>query len=54
MLCPNENIEMRQVKVESHYGQPVILDQCPECGGIWFDKMELYQVKQGEQRKSNC
>jgi uncharacterized protein len=48
MICPNDKIEMRQVKVESHYGQLVIVDQCPECGGIWFDKLELYSVKQGQ------
>jgi uncharacterized protein len=48
MLCPNEKSEMRQVKLDSHYGQTVILDQCPDCGGIWFDTMELYSVKQGQ------
>ena len=48
MICPNENIEMKQIIVESHYGQTVILDQCPECGGIWFDCFELYSVKQGQ------
>jgi Zn-finger nucleic acid-binding protein len=51
MFCPHENIEMQQVKVESHYGQPVILDQCPECGGIWFDYFEMYRVKQGQAEK---
>ena len=39
---------MRQVKVEAHYGQWVVLDQCPGCGGIWFDYFELYMVKQGQ------
>ncbi len=48
MLCPNEKIEMKPVKVESHYGQSVLLDQCPECGGIWFDQAELYMAKQGQ------
>jgi uncharacterized protein len=51
VICPNENIEMRQVKIESHYGQSVILDQCPSCGGIWFDKSELYMAKQGQADK---
>lgn len=51
MLCPNDNIEMRQVKVASHYGQTVLLDQCPGCGGIWFDHFELYKAKQGEADK---
>jgi Zn-finger nucleic acid-binding protein len=51
MNCPNENTEMQQVKVESHYGQTVLLDQCPKCGGIWFDHLELYSVKQGQAEK---
>jgi Zn-finger nucleic acid-binding protein len=51
MICPNDNIEMHQVKIESHYGQPVILEQCDKCGGIWFDESELYRAKQGEAEK---
>jgi Zn-finger nucleic acid-binding protein len=51
MKCPNEGNEMQPVKVESHYGQIVLLDQCPRCGGIWFDKFELYAVKPGEAQK---
>jgi Zn-finger nucleic acid-binding protein len=51
MNCPNENIEMKQVKVETHYGQTVILDQCPTCGGIWFDNLELFKTKQGQAEK---
>jgi Zn-finger nucleic acid-binding protein len=51
MLCPNDNIEMKQVKAESHYGRTVILDQCPGCGGIWFDRLELFKTKQGEADK---
>ncbi|MFC2032361.1 zf-TFIIB domain-containing protein, partial [Chloroflexota bacterium] len=44
MICPNE-------KIESHYGQTVILDQCAKYGGIWFDRFELYSVKQGQAEK---
>lgn len=51
MFCPNDNVEMRQVKAEAHYGQLVLLDQCPDCGGIWFDKLELYMAKPGEADK---
>jgi Zn-finger nucleic acid-binding protein len=51
MICPNDGIEMRPVKIESHYGQPVILDQCPDCGGVWFDQSELYLAKQGQAGK---
>lgn len=48
MLCPNDNVDMGLVKVESHYGSPITVDQCKQCGGIWFDEMELHQIKQGE------
>jgi Zn-finger nucleic acid-binding protein len=51
MICPNDNIEMHQVKIISHYGQPIILEQCEKCGGIWFDESELYRAKQGEAEK---
>ncbi|UCE98466.1 MAG: zf-TFIIB domain-containing protein [Dehalococcoidia bacterium] len=39
---------MHQVKIKSHYGQPIILEQCQGCGGIWFDESELFRAKQGE------
>jgi Zn-finger nucleic acid-binding protein len=48
MFCPNDNADLRQATVPSHYGQKVIIDQCGSCGGIWFDAFELYKVKQGE------
>jgi Zn-finger nucleic acid-binding protein len=48
MLCPNEDIEMHQVKIESHYSQPIYLEQCQGCGVIWFDESELFSAKQGE------
>jgi len=47
MLCPNDDVKMHQVKIESHYGQPIILEQCKECGGIWFDESELFIARQG-------
>jgi Zn-finger nucleic acid-binding protein len=51
MLCPNDNTEMRQVKIVSHYGVPIFVDQCEKCGGIWFDESELFRAKQGEAEK---
>ena len=51
MICPNDMIEMRPVKVMSHYGQQIDLEQCDKCGGIWFDQSELYRAKQGEAEK---
>jgi Zn-finger nucleic acid-binding protein len=51
MLCPNDSTEMHQVRITSHYGQPIILEQCGKCGGIWFDESELFGAKQGEAEK---
>ncbi len=51
MLCPNDNIEMIPVKIESHYGQVIILDQCKQCGGIWFDKFELSRARLDQSNK---
>jgi Zn-finger nucleic acid-binding protein len=51
MICPNDNFEMQQVKILSHYGQPIFLEQCKGCGGIWFDQAELYSARPGEAEK---
>jgi Zn-finger nucleic acid-binding protein len=50
-LCPNDRTEMHQVRIVAHYGEPMIVDQCEECGGIWFDESELSRAKQGEAEK---
>jgi Zn-finger nucleic acid-binding protein len=51
MLCPNDNTEMRRVRIASHYGGPIFVDQCESCGGIWFDESNLFRAKQGEAEK---
>lgn len=51
MICPNDNTQMHQVRIQSHYGQPIILEQCGQCGGIWFDESELFRAKEGEADK---
>lgn len=51
MKCPNDNTQMYQVKIEGHYGQPILLEQCKECGGIWFDEMKLFGARNGEAAK---
>lgn len=28
----------------SKFGQKVIVDQCTDCGGLWFDAFELFKV----------
>jgi Zn-finger nucleic acid-binding protein len=51
MNCPNDNTPMHQVTITANYGQPLYLDQCDCCGGIWFDESELYRARQGEAEK---
>jgi Zn-finger nucleic acid-binding protein len=48
MLCPNDRTQTHQVKIVGHYGEPIIVDQCEQCGGIWFDESELFRAKQGD------
>ena len=31
-------------KLESYSFMEIILDRCPACGGIWFDRGELEQI----------
>ncbi len=38
---------MREIKTRSHYGAHLTLDQCPVCGGLWFDDLELYDTAHG-------
>jgi len=42
---------MYQVQIIAHYGEPIIVDQCEKCGGIWFDESELFRAKQEEAEK---
>ena len=51
MNCPNDNTPMHQVQIMANYGQPLFLDQCDCCGGIWFDESKLYRARQGEADK---
>jgi len=39
------------VKSSAALGRVVVLDQCPSCGGIWFDQWELYQTDDREVEK---
>jgi Zn-finger nucleic acid-binding protein len=51
MNCPNDNNCLHPVSVRSHYGRPIVLEQCGECGGIWFDESELFCAGKGEAEK---
>lgn len=38
--CQEQEIEMEKMRC----GQDLIVDKCPRCGGIWFDKEELIDL----------
>lgn len=47
MICPNCKKTMEALTAHSHYDAHVEIDQCPNCGGLWFDGSELFTIKQG-------
>lgn len=51
MKCPGCAQELSQVKASAAMGRAIVLDQCPSCGGIWFDQWELYQTNDSEVEK---
>lgn len=44
LRCPRCHSELKEVTAPARPGYLLILDQCPRCGGIWFDKWELFPV----------
>ncbi len=46
MDCPKCMGNLNPVKVETHYGVPIVIDQCDTCKGLWFDPSEYYQVSE--------
>ncbi len=42
--CPSCRVSMTIVVSHQVYGQHLELDQCPRCGGVWFDDLEIYTV----------
>lgn len=48
MACPGCGAALAEVYAEAKYGRVVLLDQCLRCGGVWFDKWELYLFKESE------
>jgi Zn-dependent protease with chaperone function/Zn-finger nucleic acid-binding protein len=42
--CPDCAAPLLTRTIASHYGAPIPVDECPACGGIWFDDLELYMA----------
>lgn len=47
LVCPGCGDELHGSYAEANYGRVVLVDQCPSCGGVWFDRWELYFLKPG-------
>jgi len=46
--CPKCLGVLEHKEVGELKGEPVFIDQCPLCQGIWFDKGELWKVLKGQ------
>ncbi len=42
LKCPECGAQTHEVYTEANYGRVIIVDQCKRCGGVWFDRWELY------------
>ncbi|MBI5884997.1 MAG: zf-TFIIB domain-containing protein [Deltaproteobacteria bacterium] len=44
LTCPGCGNALAEARVNARYGRVVVVDQCGTCGGVWFDKWELYSL----------
>jgi Zn-finger nucleic acid-binding protein len=44
LICPECGGVLHEVYAAANYGRVLLLDQCKGCGGVWFDRWELYFV----------
>lgn len=42
--CPHCPCAMQQVAARARSGYMILLDQCPQCGGVWCDRWELFPL----------
>jgi Zn-finger nucleic acid-binding protein len=55
LRCPDCAHPVSGVYAEANYGRVLLLDQCAlrgGCGGTWFDKWELYFLKDGSMERA--
>jgi Zn-finger nucleic acid-binding protein len=45
LVCPGCANTLEEAWAEANYGRVLLLDQCASCGGVWFDRWELYFAK---------
>lgn len=42
---------MSKVELSSHYGAELIIEQCHQCGGLWFDVVEIFSARKGSAKE---
>lgn len=45
--CPACGGALKEVYAKANYGRVLLVDQCTGCGGVWFDRWELYMLHGG-------
>lgn len=45
LKCPGCAAGLKEAWAGANYGRVLLLDQCESCGGVWFDRWELYFAK---------
>ena len=50
MNCPRCQGQLREREREVGGGELIVMDACPNCGGIWLDKGELEKLTRLEDR----
>ena len=51
MKCPDCGKNLKEVSASARYGARIKIDQCQNCGGIWFDNFELFPISKKEIKK---
>lgn len=49
--CPNADGCLKPVVALDRQGAKIALDQCDNCGGVWFDRYELFRLDEKEAGK---
>ncbi|HSW24328.1 MAG TPA: zf-TFIIB domain-containing protein, partial [Burkholderiaceae bacterium] len=44
IACPRCTTPMQPLRLSSHQQQPVVVDHCPDCRLVWFDRFESVRL----------
>lgn len=49
--CPDCGVPLHEVNAQARTGYLLALDQCRQCGGVWFDRWELFPLAHHEVKR---